>query len=271
MSTMQEVSRLLPPTDGASNGWRIERSHLAEPSQVKIERKLLKNVQRVMPFIEAAVRGLAEGWRAKVEAAGQAITGAARDESWAAVGAAGGIVDGLAGEFEGEAVVVALQAALMASDVSSWNAGPDDPRRVREAQDARLFSVMSEDGLDLGLACARLGLDRRQLEDRAKRDPFFARDVEQAFLRGTVKVFETVWKMAKAGNMKAASLALTSRDPGRFVPVQRIEISEGAILGSEAFGRVVARILGALGPGHVCEKCGGCECRRKAADELATG
>lgn len=161
-----------------------------------------------------------------------------------------------------------VATALMAE--SAVERPADDPRRTAEEQwravEARLVALMTEEGLDIELACARLGLEPRRVLRRCEDDPLMHERLEVAWLRGTAKLHGAVWRRALAGSDRAAQMIGSARDPRRFAGAQAREPSEEEIAKTRAFTSLAARVVAALGPGHVCEACGGCGCRDRVLE-----
>jgi hypothetical protein len=122
----------------------------------------------------------------------------------------------------------------------------DDPRRQREiewtAVEHRLVAILSEKGLDLDLACSKLGLDLERVKGRCFEDPMLAARLDDAWKRGTAKLYGKAWDMAMAGKERSVLALLQIRDP-RFTPTVRVEVSEQDILRSPHFQSVLRRLL----------------------------
>jgi hypothetical protein len=148
----------------------------------------------------------------------------------------------------------------------------DDPRRTAEehwrAVEARLVALMTEEGLDLELACARLALSPAAVLERCREDPLMHERLEIAWLRGTAKLHGAVWQRALKGSDRAAQMLGSARDPRRFAGVAAREPSEEEISKTRAFSLLLDRVIGALGPGHTCEACGGCACRDRVKEAV---
>ena len=212
---------------------RAPRSELApEPLGVKnqtpYERRLTVLLRRAWPLVEEAVR-----------AAGAHL------------------------ELDVEGLVSAVAVELF--ERGSVERPADDPAAQWEAVEHRLQSLMHDRGLDLDLACASLGLDVERVKARCVEDPLLAARLEIAFLRGTAKLHGVVWDQAMAGKERSALALLQARDP-RFAPTLKVEISEEQILKSQAWGRVLGRVLGVFS-GVVPE--GSEEYRRGWGDAMA--
>lgn len=162
-----------------------------------------------------------------------------------------------------------VAAALFEAEAIETEA---DPRNEQwRAVEARLVALMTEEGLDIELACARLGLDARRVVRRFEDDPAMHERLEIAWLRGTAKLHEAVWKIATGGGrdaVRAAALLGGARDPRRFAAGDRREPTEEEISRTKAFSALLDRIVTALGPGHTCELCGGCSCRDRVKEAV---
>lgn len=184
----------------------------------------------------------------------------------------------------GQVVGVDPEALTQAVAIELFSLGSverpaDDPASQWVAVEHRLVALMAEKGLDLDLACAQLGLDVERVKVRCTEDPLLAGRLEIAWLRGTAKLHGAVWDAAMQGKERSALALLQVRD-SRFAPTVKVEISEGQILSSGAFQRVLSRILAVFDmtvPEDVSEEFrrGWVECqstmRSRAAEELGAG
>mgnify|MGYP003423950898 FL=1 len=144
----------------------------------------------------------------------------------------------------------------------------DDRNEHWRAVEGRLVALMTEEGLDLELACARLAIDPRRVLRRGQDDPAMHERLEIAWLRGTAKLHGAVWQRALKGSDRAAQMLGSARDPRRFAGVAAREPSEEEISKTRAFSLLLDRVIGALGPGHTCEACGGCACRDRVKEAV---
>lgn len=118
----------------------------------------------------------------------------------------------------------------------------DKVEREWAAIEHKLVSIMTEEGLDLDLACSRIGLTIKRVHQRCQDDPVLAERLQIAFERGTAKLHSVLWGKALKGSERTGLALLQARD-SRFVPTQRIEVTEGQILSSAAFKSVLDRLL----------------------------
>ena len=147
------------------------------------------------------------------------------------------------------------------------------PRRQREAHAGKvemaLREAMAGEGLPLKLACARVGVTAEKIGRWARADPAFASRLEGYASAGAAKLHGTLWAAATAKDgSERSAMFLLERQHGMIPRVQVSEVDESDVLRSKAWQRLTTRLMGALGPGHACSSCGGCECRSAVAEEL---
>ena len=126
-----------------------------------------------------------------------------------------------------------------------------------------LAELMTRDGLDLELACARAGYDVARVNRRAYVDPSFGARLAAYRSKAKARVHGVLWTMATADKepSERAAMFLGERQFGMVSKVAVSEPDEADVLRSKAWGRIMTRLAGCL-----CE-----ECSRTVGEELGRG
>lgn len=148
-----------------------------------------------------------------------------------------------------------------------------DHRRAAEGRRAiaeeQLAPLMAQRGLSLKLACATAGVSLQRVKEWQREDPNFAARLDGYRRQGLAALHGTMHTLGVGGSESAIAFLLKTSGEEEYVDRLKVgDLDEDAVTRSKAWGRLTTRLMGALGPGHACSSCGGCECRSAVAEEL---
>lgn len=228
--------------------------------------RLRKSVEDALPWLLAGVREVTQGWPTPLLArlapvSMCSICGRPRGHS---THEPFGECDGDGGAATPVERMIELVIEAIGRGSAMVLRPADEPYAQARARDARILALIEAEGLDLSMACARLGLDVRAAEQRRKVDPLWAGRCEIAWLRASSRVVARAHDQALTNPKAERTLlrVLAARDP-RYKERVAVEVEEADIRRAPAWAALMGRVLEAVGVGHTCMECGGCQCRER--------
>jgi hypothetical protein len=142
----------------------------------------------------------------------------------------------------------------------------------RSIVEQQLAPLLADKGLTLKLACASVGVPLERVQSWVRLDPQFAQRIEGYRRRGLAKLHGKMVEKGVGGSETAIKFLLETSGEDEYVQRLRVgDLDESDVVRSRAWGKLMQRLVGALGPGHTCAACGGCSCRQAVGEELGRG
>lgn len=157
----------------------------------------------------------------------------------------------------------------LASVVRTTTDGARAAEGRRAIVEQQLAPLLAEKGLTLKLACASVGIPLERVQSWVRLDPRFAERIEGYRRRGLAKLHGRMVEKGCEGSETAIKFLLETSGEEEYVARMRVgDLDESDVVRSRAWGKLMQRLVGSLGPGHTCATCGGCSCRQNVAEEL---